>query len=178
MTEKIFTFPELTQSLDSWAEFLPDSPAASFLRKRFDKDIGSQYKMHSARFLADIACFMSAVYVGGLKAGVNSVDTTVKHTTLYRAFEVHDEYHRDKSLIGVYTTNAAAEAAVKGKGWFGSDGVVIKGDAYFVGDYIIFPSEKIDAVDLDVNLPERLEDRKAAALAKLTDEEKKLLGLV
>lgn len=171
-------FPDLTKNLDSWAEFVVDSPVAAFLRKRLTTDLLNRaYPNAPSSLLADLAAFMSAIYAGGLAAGRASVDTGVKYTTLYIASTGGDDHGRGDELIGIYTTSAAAEATVKGRGWFGGNGAVKKADGYFVGDLVIFPNIKIDAVDLNVDLPRKVETQRAAALAKLTPEERKLLGL-
>lgn len=69
-------------------------------------------------------------------------------------------------FVGYFTNEDVAKAAVKGKGWWGSDGSVHPIEI----DIKIFETrEEFDGVTL--------EDEKAAALAKLSDHDKKLLGL-
>lgn len=69
-------------------------------------------------------------------------------------------------FVGYFTNEDVAKSVVKGKGWWGSDGSVRAIDI----DIKIFETrEEFDGVSM--------EDEKAAALAKLSDHEKKLLGL-
>lgn len=61
-----------------------------------------------------------------------------------------------------FTNRTDAEAVAKGRGWYGGDGTVVPIE--------IFDSRN-DFVADDEN------KRKAAALAKLTDEDRRLLGI-
>lgn len=68
--------------------------------------------------------------------------------------------------FGYFTDENVAIQAVKGKGWYGSDGSVKPAEI----DIKVFETrEEFDGVTL--------EDEKAAALAKLSDHDKKVLGL-
>lgn len=69
------------------------------------------------------------------------------------------------NLVGYFTDQDVAKQVVKGKGWWGSDGNVNAIDLHIK---IFETREEFDGVTL--------EDEKAAALAKLSDHDKKVLG--
>lgn len=73
---------------------------------------------------------------------------------------------RSSQHFGYFTDKDVATQAVKGKGWWGSDGHVSPTEI----DIKVFETrEEFDGVTL--------EDEKAAALAKLSDHDKKVLGI-
>lgn len=172
----IFAFPELTKNLDSWAEFVVDSPVASFIRKRFEADLLKAHPDVNSALRADLAAFMSAVYAGGLDAGRASV----KMPSIFRAWtvwETVDEYGRHGSMVGVFTTKAEAKEYAKGKGWYGREGSVVEGDAVDINGTVYLLQAAVKWGDINTDLIAKREAQKAAALAKLTPEERKLLNL-
>lgn len=171
-------FPELIKNLDSWAEFTTDSPIAALLRKWITTDLAPAHpSMAHAAALNDLSVFMSAVYAGGVATGKASVKPSTEYATFYIVWTTEDERGTRGSVVGVYTNSADAEKAKEGKGWWGGPGDVEKADGWFVGDYVMFPRVKVLREDIDVNLPQRTEEKRQAALAKLTEEEKQLLGV-
>jgi hypothetical protein len=87
-----------------------------------------------------------------------------------------DEYGRRGTVVGHYASPLAAEPVARGKGWYGSRGSVETGHAIYAdGQYYWLVSR--EPITLDVNLLKQREDIRKAALAKLSDEEKKVLGV-
>lgn len=170
--------PHLKGAFNLWAEQDPSSPVGQIMRSELHKvakNLGSAVE-------ADIVCLMCAAYSGGFETGQYQIKQTLdpqegKYTTFYIVWSTEDERGRRGSVVGVYTNSADAEKAKEGKGWFGSPGEVEIADGWFVGEYVMFPRVKVLREDLNVNLPKRTEEKRQAALAKLSDEEKKLLGL-
>ena len=76
----------------------------------------------------------------------------------------------------VFTSESVAKQAAKGRGWYGGNARVSKfrvmrgadGDYYFIG-------EKVK--DIDKVYADYAEKTREAALKKLTDEEKRVLGI-
>lgn len=97
--------------------------------------------------------------------------------TVYVAYETVNEYGRIGALILVSPERARAEDAAKGRGWWGSDGLVVEKTAVVADANSVFLLEKPTRYPLDTNIPDELAARKTAARAKLTDEEAKLLGI-
>lgn len=97
--------------------------------------------------------------------------------TVYAVYETVNEYGRLGSLIAVSESKELAEVEAQGKGWWGGKGEVIAKAALRSGDNRVFILEFPESFPLDANIAEEKATRKAAARAKLTDEEAKLLGL-
>lgn len=98
---------------------------------------------------------------------------------VFRVREVTSEYGGLGRLIGIFSTQENADAAAKGQGWWGSDGNIeplfaIPDEAHPGRFFILIQA---DSVQLDLNLPQIEAELKAGALAKLSPEEKAVLGL-
>lgn len=106
-------------------------------------------------------------------------DTQLIPTQVFTAHETVDEFNRKSALIGVYGTREWADAAAKGRGWYGGMGAVEAMWALPVpgkrGEFYLLQSDK--TYTLNVDLVDRDRAEKAAALAKLTPAERTLLGL-
>lgn len=229
-----FDFSELYTSLDKWAEFTPDSPVAGAIRPRL-KDILKGAGLHGAH-VADLLCFMSAVYEGGHNAGRKAAEEAYKervtvdldglldrhhivpaksphqasiitlpnkagawvrfddiaaalikynvdpgpHVKFGRVWEVWatvDEFGRHGEQIGYYDDKETAEKVNANVGWYGGAGSCVDYDYVQVDDTIYVVRGKVAAADLNVHLPNRRDEERQAALAKLTPKERKLLGL-
>ena len=102
---------------------------------------------------------------------------TAKLGRVYAAYETGE--HTSAILIGYYTDEADARDAAKGRGWY-SDGRVeavavtyLRGaDGYYSNDAV-----RIDLGDIISPRPAGLAALKAAALAKLSPEERNALGI-
>jgi len=76
-----------------------------------------------------------------------------------------------------FSSKLAADAAAQGRGWYGGTATVSSHYAVLIdGKYYRLVSQFPFKLDADITALER-EQAKAAALAKLTDKEKALLGL-
>lgn len=79
-------------------------------------------------------------------------------------------------IIGIYSTEVAAEEAARGKGWYGGNGLVSKCDLLKIGDdyYMLY---KKFPVDLDCNLEKKKKERKKELLDNMSAFDKMVLGL-
>ena len=101
--------------------------------------------------------------------------------SVYATYEIIDERGSQKSLVGIFTNEKTAQIASKGRGWYGGNGRVIRRTA------ILLPNERCLLIDqetsdlkgtrLNVDFLDEYEELRNAALAKLTDEEKRILGV-
>lgn len=94
----------------------------------------------------------------------------------WEAWTTVDDHGRRGELIGVFSSEGAAELAAKGRGWYGGDGwtgsrtcIRAANEVYRLVDG--------DPVEMDADLPKLRKAAKAAALRKLTAAERHLLGL-
>lgn len=96
---------------------------------------------------------------------------------VYAAYEVHDEYGRNKSLIGVCRTAEEAEVLVKGKGWWGGPGMWVKMRAIEDGLdlYLLSYREALCFQDVSELREKQRKEKIDAIKAKLTKEELELL---
>ncbi|AHJ87411.1 hypothetical protein phiPsa374_151 [Pseudomonas phage phiPsa374] len=101
--------------------------------------------------------------------------TTIQNNIVpvFVAYEVHDEYGRNKSVLSLHRTKADAEVAARNKGWYGGPGdVQMKHaiedglDLYLLADFR--PTCYADVTELRERQRQRAVE---AALAKLTPEE-------
>jgi hypothetical protein len=76
--------------------------------------------------------------------------------------------------LGFYSTEEKAKIGARGKGWGGDGSIEVMRAIKING--LVFPLRTALDVQLDVDLPTS-EELRAKALAKLTDEERKSLGL-
>ena len=90
-------------------------------------------------------------------------------TTVYVAYEVVNEYGKHGGLVMVSQSKEAAEAAAKGRGWWGSDGSVMEKPALVAGPNTVILLESETRYLLDVNIPEDMKARREAALASFND---------
>lgn len=96
---------------------------------------------------------------------------------VFQVSHVRDEYNRLGDVVGFYTTEAAAAAAAKGKGFYSGPGDIKPVTAMEGPDGEFYILVRPEPVKLDVDLLTLVADAKKAALAKLTPEERTLLGL-
>lgn len=95
--------------------------------------------------------------------------------TIYGAYETTDEYGRLGGCRGYYTHHSVAETKAKGIGWYGGNGRVQTESAVKInGRYYILKS--CDPIVVDDSFDKKIA-LKQQALAKLTKEEKEVLGL-
>ena len=92
----------------------------------------------------------------------------------YGAFETTDEYGRLGKCHGWFSAEQSAKRRIKGKGWYGGDGSVVKSDTITVGGktYRLEAKTPIKVDDSD----ERNAAIRARVLDKLTPEEREALG--
>lgn len=98
---------------------------------------------------------------------------------VWAAYETDDDRGRSSALIGVFRTQQAAKEAAKKRGFYGGPGNVEQRKAVWFADDQVYMLDRSApfALSLGLDLIKTKEMRRKAALAKLTDEEKELLGL-
>jgi hypothetical protein len=98
---------------------------------------------------------------------------------VWGAYETGDEWGRFLRLIGIFRTEQAAKEVAAKRGFYGGPGDVQNRKAIWFADdqvYLLDRSAPF-ALALDLDLIKTKETRRKFALAKLTDEEKELLGV-
>jgi len=98
---------------------------------------------------------------------------------VYAAYETVDEYSRLGSRRGIFTTRDRADKEAIGIGWYGGTGTVMTKNVIIVDD-VVYLLESPTPVELDVSSEEAKVARekiKASALAKLSAEERRVLGV-
>ena len=98
---------------------------------------------------------------------------------VYAAYETVDEYGRLGSRRGIFTTRSRADKEAIGIGWYGGAGSVMTKNVIIVDDkaYLL---DSPNPVELDVSSKEAEAERerlKKSALAKLSADERKVLGV-
>lgn len=81
-------------------------------------------------------------------------------------------------VVGVSTSEYKAREIARGKGFFGSDGSVTEGFAIDDGNGHLYLLERTHAYVDGEDCVESARKAKEAALAKLTDADKRALGLI
>lgn len=98
---------------------------------------------------------------------------------VYVAYSTTDEYGRRGSRNGIFTSRSKADTEAIGIGWWGGTGTVLIEYAITIdGETYMLSSP--DPVELDITSAEAKlakENLKKAALAKLTSDERKALGV-
>jgi hypothetical protein len=103
--------------------------------------------------------------------------------SVYGAFETINENGLIGRCRGWFTDKSEAKAKSEGKkpgkgiGWYGGNGTVARYDAIKIEDNIYIIKEIIPADQIGNDPLEIQKKMKQAALAKLTDKEKELLGI-
>jgi hypothetical protein len=95
---------------------------------------------------------------------------------VWEAYTTIDEYGRKGKTIGYFSDEKKAKIAAAKMGWYGGEGGLTRHWALSQDDgwiIVVMP----EAVPLDVDMIKYKENAKKAALAKLTQEERVLLGL-
>lgn len=102
------------------------------------------------------------------------LNDNAKVQTLYAVNQGASEYKQGKPKW-YFTTKQEAERCAKGRGWYGSTASISTLEAIILGDFAFI----VDAYNpVIINRgPEDEEQIKKTALAKLTEEEKRLLGI-
>lgn len=97
----------------------------------------------------------------------------------YTAWKVEDEYGRSTKLIGIFEKEADAEEAAKGQGWWAGDGNVEKRFVIKLqgGSCFLLDKYETNRMSMNVNFLDEKKKMREAALAKLSPEEKIVLGL-
>lgn len=105
----------------------------------------------------------------------------MKLITVYAAFETVDDCGRHGNLIGVFSDEGMAAGHAIGHGWYGGNGSVTPRKALVVNEeplqVYLLDEECPKKYKVGTNLIEDTKDRKKKALAKLTKEDKELLGI-
>lgn len=89
---------------------------------------------------------------------------------------VHDD-NRTGGIVGLALTTAFAEEIAKGKGSWGGLGSITEQSAIVADAGEVFLLERREPYPVNVDLPKERERKRQAALAKLTEEDMKLLGI-
>lgn len=114
--------------------------------------------------------------------------------SVYAAYSTIDDHGRLGTCHGYFKVKEEAEALSRGTflskthkgkgggfgngiGWYGGEGTVIRFDAIEINDKLYILKNVIKTEDIGADLIEIEKQRKKDALAKLTDQEKELLGL-
>lgn len=96
--------------------------------------------------------------------------------TVYCAHGDGGNEYRTGPIIGVFTDRLSADKAQKGQGWYGGNGGISEQKAIRLNDgkaYLI----KEGPIDLDLHQKNLDDDIKKKALSKLSDEDKRVLGI-
>lgn len=102
----------------------------------------------------------------------------VKFIYIYAVYTTENEYGRLGSCVGFFSKSNDADLAAKGQGWYGGNGVVQPRRAIQIdNEYFLLDKDFHTKIIIDTNLHKLEEQKKAEALAKLTEEDKILLGL-
>lgn len=102
----------------------------------------------------------------------------IKFIFIYAVYTTENEYGQLGSCIGFFTKASDANLVAEGKGWYGGKGVVQTRRAIQVDDkYYLLDKYFHTQIIIDTDLEKFKEKKKEEALAKLTEEEKILLGL-
>ena len=98
---------------------------------------------------------------------------------VWAAYETDDERGRSSALIGVFRTQQAAKEAAEKRGFYGGPGNVEQRKVVWFKDDQVYMLDRAApfALAIGLDLIKTKEMRRKAALDKLTDEEKELLGL-
>lgn len=100
--------------------------------------------------------------------------------SVYVVRETVDEYGHTGEIIGVTVSKAEADNLAKGRGWYGGTADIREEKALVLDpanpEAVLLLQSTIE-YPLGVNLPERRREKRKAALAKLSPEEKELLGV-
>lgn len=96
---------------------------------------------------------------------------------IYRVSETIDDMGRTGKIVGYFTDKDSALLVSDGHGWYGGQGKVETLHAIEAGSGKYFLLAQPKPVRLDVDLVKELAAKKEKALAKLTSEERRLLGL-
>jgi hypothetical protein len=99
---------------------------------------------------------------------------------VYLVETVVDERGRTGTKVGVTVSIAEAENMAKGQGYFGSEGRISERYALILDKKdpnAVFLLESPVSYPLGVNLPKREAEKRKAAYAKLSPEERRLLGI-
>ncbi len=96
---------------------------------------------------------------------------------MWEVYTTIDEYGRDGEMVGLFSDEVMANAAAKGKGWWGGKGDVRPVFALDCHNGYYQVLKYRNPVKADTDIVKLREDIKTKALAKLTEEEKALLGL-
>lgn len=107
---------------------------------------------------------------------MDTIIDAIKLIPVWTVYTTEDEYGRRGRMVGIFDTAEAANAAAKGKGWYGGHGDVAQGTALQIGNLTYFLAIG-SAIKLNVDLVKTEKEEIAAAKAKLTDREKQLLGI-
>jgi hypothetical protein len=98
---------------------------------------------------------------------------------VYAAYETVDDYGRLGSCRGIFTSRSGADKEAIGIGWWDGIGSVIAKNVIIV-DGVVYLLESPTPVELDVSSEEAKAARekiKASALAKLSVDERRVLGV-
>jgi hypothetical protein len=97
--------------------------------------------------------------------------------TLYKVYETIDEYGRPGSTIGYFTSSSNASTVAEGRGWYGGAGGIVAVNAIVVDDNMCFEVVNSSPLQIDEDLIESRQNKIKKALAKLSEEERNLLGV-
>ena len=100
----------------------------------------------------------------------------VQFIEVWTVYETVSEWGQQGRRVGVFTRETDAEVSAIGRGYFGGHGAIEQGLAVSL-DGLVYVLKDANPVDLDVDEIKSMEERVAQAKAKLTPEERKLLGL-
>lgn len=100
--------------------------------------------------------------------------------TVWVVYSTDNEYNKREYLSHICETEEIAKVMAKGKGWWGGMGDVVTAKAVMVdGEYYLLYKDTPIVFEVTKEVTEFLDKKAkiAAALEKLTDEEKELLSL-
>lgn len=96
---------------------------------------------------------------------------------LWTVYETVDEYGRRGGIVGYFDTRSKADAAAVGKGFYGSNGLVVNGFGLRINDDGVLPLVLDHPVPLNIDALRHAEEIRESALAKLTPTERAALGI-
>lgn len=101
----------------------------------------------------------------------------IRIITVYAVYETTNEWGAHGALITVTEDKSKADAAAERRGWYNSKADIVEKPAALLDDGKVLLLHSAVSYPLDTDLPAELKARREAALAKLSPEEIKLLGI-
>ena len=96
----------------------------------------------------------------------------------YAVYRTTDEYGCRGKRLGFYPTKEIAKHAAERQGWYGGEGAIVPTYVIKIGEHL-YELASPDPIEIatQAEISDLIENRRQVALSKLTQDERKLLGL-